>query len=84
MLYNCQISETCEKRMVALNFYDIKSLLEGIDFITNFPQSGRLLQPRSDFRIHRIKKFRIYYYIDKNFIKIISFSKNRDYSELLP
>ena len=83
MLYNCQISETCEKRMIALNSYEIKCILEGIDYITSFPTSGKLMQPRSEFMVYRIKKFRIYYYIDGNFIKIISFSKNRDYSELL-
>ena len=83
MLYNTEISETCEKRMVKLNCYDIKSLLEGIDFIASFPQCGKPMQPRSDFRVFRIKKFRIHYIIENQTVRIISFSKNRDYSELL-
>lgn len=83
MLYNCQISETCEKRMVQLNCYEIKTILEGIDFITNFPQCGKRMQPRSSFKVYRIKKYRIHYTLEQNTIKIISFSKDRDYSELL-
>ena len=83
MLYNTAISETCEKRMVRLNCYDIKTLLEGIDFISNFPQCGKPMQPRSEFRIYRCKKYRIYYTLEENSIKIIAFCKERDYSELL-
>lgn len=83
MLYNCQISEVCEKRLVRQNYYDIKTIMEGIDYITNFPQCGKMIQPKNDYRCYRIKSIRIYYFIDKNIIKIISFSKGRDYSELI-
>lgn len=83
MLYNTQISETCEKRMVKLNCYDIKTLLEGIDFIASFPQCGKPMQPKSDFRVFRARNFRIHYYIENHTIRIVSFSKGRDYSELL-
>ena len=83
MLYNCQISETCEKRMTQLNCYEIKTLLEGIDFITSFPQCGKPIQPRSDFITYRFERFRIHYTLEQNHIRIIAFSKDRDYSELL-
>lgn len=83
MLYNTMISKTCERRMIELNCYDVKLVLEGIDFISNFPNSGKLMAPKTQFRVFRIKKFRIHYIIEDSLIKIISFSKDRDYSELL-
>lgn len=69
--------------MVKLNCYDIKTLLEAIDLITNQPYSGKMMQPRSIYWVYRTGKFRIHYTIEENIIKIVSFSKDRDYSELL-
>ena len=75
MLYTAEISDSCERKMIRSNWYLTSKVLNAIDNIVSHPEMGKLLDQNDSIRVYRQQGVRVFYSIDGQTIKVISFSK---------